>query len=115
MFCWAMALVENPLYTIEMSFNVSGGKAGEILSTAWLFKLSCHRVLGRSKELLDALIPSKIAWIKTFYGKARDLIPNKRYAYGAIYLVYGIWESSRRLGISYMDVRALRLANVPAL
>jgi len=89
-FYWAIALVENPFYTIKLSFNVSGSKAGKILSTAWLFKLSCHRVLGRSKELLDALIPSKIAWIKTFYGEARDLIPNKRYAYGAIYLVYGI-------------------------
>jgi len=103
-FYWAIALVENPLYTIKLSFNASGDKAGKILSTTWLFKLACHRVLDRSKELLDALIPSKIAWIKTFYGEARDLIPNKRYAYGAIYLVYGIWESSRRLGISYMDV-----------
>jgi hypothetical protein len=97
-------LVENTLYTIKFTFNVGGDRAKEILSTAWLFKLACHRVLSRSKELLNALIPSKIAWVKMFYSDARDLIPNKRYAYGAVYLVYGIWESSRRLKIDYRNV-----------
>lgn len=38
-----------------------------------------------------------------FYGDARSFIPNRRYAYGAVYLVYGIWESSRKLGINYRD------------
>jgi len=97
-------LVENPLYTTKLSFNASGDRAKKILSTAWLFKLACHRVLSRSKELLNALIPSKIAWVKMFYSNARDLIPNKRYAYGAVYLVYGIWESSRSLRIDYRNV-----------
>ena len=97
-------MVENPLYTIKLSFNASGDRAKKILSTAWLFKLACHRVLSRSKELLNALIPSKIAWVKMFYSNARDLIPNKRYAYGAVYLVYGIWESSRRLKVDYRCV-----------
>jgi len=97
-------LVENPLYTIKLSFNVSGDRAKKILSTAWLFKLACYRVLSRSKELLNALIPSKIAWVKMFYSDARDLIPNNRYAYGTIYLVYGIWESARELGINYRSV-----------
>jgi hypothetical protein len=101
-------LVENPLYTIKLSFNASGDRAKKILSTAWLFKLACHRVLSRSKELLNALIPSKIAWVKMFYSDARDLIPNKRYAYGAVYLVYGIWESSRRLKVDY---RCVELSN----
>jgi hypothetical protein len=97
-------LVESPLYTIKLSFNASGDRAKGILSTAWLFKLACHRVLSRSKELLNALVPSKIAWIKTFYSDARSLIPNKRYAYGATYLVYGVWESTRELGIDYRSV-----------
>jgi len=97
-------LDENPLYTIKLSFNVSGDRAKKILSTAWLFKLACYRVLSRSKELSNALIPSKIAWVKMFYSNARRLIPNKRYAYGAIYLVYGIWEGARRLGIDYRGV-----------
>jgi hypothetical protein len=97
-------LVENPLYTIKLPFNASGDRAKKILSTAWLFKLACHRVLSRSKELPNALIPSKIAWVKMFYSDARDLIPNKRYAYGAVYLVYGVWESSRRLKVDYKCV-----------
>jgi hypothetical protein len=97
-------LVENPLYTVKLSFNASGDRAKKMLSTAWLFKLACHRVLSKSKELLNALIPSKIAWVKMFYSDARNLIPNKRYAYGAIYLVYGIWESSRRLKVDYRCV-----------
>jgi hypothetical protein len=63
-FYWAIALVENPFYTIKLSFNVSGSKAGKILSTAWLFKLSCHRVLSRSKELLDALIRLKLPGLR---------------------------------------------------
>lgn len=97
-------MVESPLYTIKLAFNVDGDRAKKILSNAWLFKLACHRVLSRSKELLNALISSKIAWIKMFYSDARDLIPNKRYAYGAIYLIYGIWESSRSLKIDYTNV-----------
>jgi hypothetical protein len=97
-------LVENTLYTIKLSFNASGDRAKKILSTAWLFKLACHRVLSKSKELSSALIPSKIAWVKMFYSDARDLIPNKRYAYGAVYLVYGIWEGARKLGIDYRGV-----------
>jgi hypothetical protein len=97
-------LVENAFYTIKLAFNVGGDRARKVLSTAWLFKLACHRVLSRSKELLNALIPSKIAWVKMFYSDARDLIPNKRYAYGAIYLVYGVWESSRSLRIDYRNV-----------
>ena len=101
---WAIALNEILLYTLKLSFNVSGDVARKILSTAWLFKLACHRVLSRSKELEGYLVPSKVAWIKMFYGDARSYIPNKRYAYGAIYLVYGIWESIRKLKLNYTDV-----------
>ncbi len=49
-------------------------------------------------------MPSKVAWLKVFYEDARSLIPNKRYAYGAIYLVYGVWESARRLRVDYSRV-----------
>jgi hypothetical protein len=95
-------LVENAFYTTKLAFNVGGDRARKVLSTAWLFKSACHRVLSRSKELLNALIPSKIAWVKMFYSDARDLIPNKRYAYGAIYLVYGVRVS---LGLISSDVK----------
>ncbi|MCC6034718.1 MAG: hypothetical protein LM567_04390, partial [Desulfurococcaceae archaeon] len=59
-----IALVKSLLCTVKLAFNASGDRAEKILSTAWLFKLACHRVLSRSKELLNALIPSKIAGLK---------------------------------------------------
>ncbi len=100
----AIALKEQPLYTIKLLFNTGGGKAKKILSTAWLFKIACHRVLNKSKQVKDMLMPSKIAWIKMFKNYAYELIPNKRYSYGVVYLIYGIWESVRSLGIDYSDV-----------
>ncbi|PUA32567.1 MAG: hypothetical protein B7O98_05490 [Zestosphaera tikiterensis] len=39
-----------------------------------------------------------------FKDYAYSVIPNKRYSYGAVYIVYGIWESARELGINYGDV-----------
>jgi len=92
------------LYTVRLSFNVSGDTARRILSTAWLFKVACHRVLSVSKDVESSLIPSKVAWIKMFKDYAYSVIPNKRYSYGVVYLVYGIWESARKLGINYGDV-----------
>jgi len=92
------------LYTVKLPFNVSGDTAKGILSTAWLFKIACYRVLSVSKSVGSTLIPSKIAWIKMFKDYAYSVIPNKRYSRGAVYLVYGIWESARKLGINYGDV-----------
>jgi len=97
-------LQEQLLYTLKTSFNTSGEEARKILSTAWLFKMACHRVLNKSKQVGDVLVPSKVAWIKMFKSYAYDVIPNKRYSYGVVYLVYGIWESARSLGIDYNDV-----------
>jgi len=85
-------------------FNASGENAKKVLSTAWLFKIACHEVLNKSKQVRDVLIPSKIAWIKMFKNYAYELIPNKRYSYGVVYLIYGIWESARSLGIDYDNV-----------
>ena len=101
---WAIALNESPLYTLKLSFNASGEAARRILSTAWLFKLACHRVLNKSKGLIDHLVPSKVAWLKVFYDDARAYIPNKRYAYGAVYLVYGVWQSAGELKVDYKNV-----------
>lgn len=95
---------EQPLYTVKLSFNASSEKAKKILSTAWLFKIACHRILSKSKEIKDMLVSSKVAWIKMFKNHAYEIMPNKRYSYGVVYLVYGIWESARRLGINYDDV-----------
>ncbi len=92
------------LYTLKLTFNAEGSTAKKILSTAWLFRIACHRVLGRSKNLRDILVPSKIAWLKMFKDYAYSIIPNKRYSYGVVYLVYGIWESAKRLKIDYNNV-----------
>jgi len=97
-------LKDSALYTVKLSFNVSGDTAKSILSTAWLFKVACHKVLSMSKDAGSSLIPSKVAWIKMFKDYAYSVIPNKRYSYGVVYLVYGIWESARKLGINYGDV-----------
>jgi len=97
-------LKDDVLYTVKLSFNAYGDIAKSILSTAWLFKVACHRVLDMSKSVGNALVSSKVAWNKMFKGYAYSVIPNKRYSYGAVYLVYGIWESARKLGINYGDV-----------
>jgi len=49
------------LYTVELSFNAGGDTARKILSTAWLFKLACHRILSISKDVESSLVPSKVA------------------------------------------------------
>jgi len=89
---------------VKLTFNVDGEKAEKIFSTAWLFKIACHRVLSKSKELRSTLIPSKVAWIKMFKNYAYELIPNKRYSYGVVYLVYGIWESAKKLNVDYNNI-----------
>jgi hypothetical protein len=35
---------------------------------------------------------------------AYEVIPNKRYSYGVVYLVYGVWESARELGVDLGEV-----------
>ena len=85
---------EQPLYMVKLSFNAGGEKAGKISSMEWLFKTACRRALSKSKELRDIPPPSKIAWIKIFKNHTYEIITNKRYSYGAIYLVYGMGRVS---------------------
>ncbi len=93
-----------PYYTVKLSFNASGEAASKLLATAWRFKIATHRVLDAVKRSNDTLVPSKIAWLKLFKPLAYDAIPNKRYSYGVVYLVYGLWESARELGIDVGDI-----------
>jgi len=37
--------------TIRLPFNVDGDVAGELLSTAWLFRVAAHRVLSLAKQM----------------------------------------------------------------
>jgi len=77
--------------------------ARELLSTAWWFKIATHRVLGvaRQQQILPA---TKIGWVNAFRGIAYEIIPNRRYADGAVTLVMGIYESCRALGIDFRSV-----------
>ncbi len=93
-----------PYYTVKLAFNASGEVASKLLSTAWRFRIATHRVLGMVEQYTDSLIPSKVAWLKLFKPLAYEVIPNKRYSYGVVYLVYGIWESARELRVDVRDV-----------
>ena len=93
-----------PYYTVKLAFNASGETASRLLATAWRFKLAAHRVLNAAKQHADLLVPSKIAWLKLFKPLAYEVIPNKRYGYGVVYLVYGIWESTRELRVDFGEV-----------
>jgi len=89
--------------TIRLPFDVNGDAAKELLSTAWLFKIATHRVLSLARQ--QNLLPgSKIGWKNMFRESAYGIIPNRRYADGAVTLVMGIYESCRALGVDFKGV-----------
>jgi len=88
--------------TIKLSFNVDGDVAGELLSTAWLFKVATYRVLSSSQR---GLLPgTRIGWKNIFRQIAYEIIPNRRYADGVAILVMSIYESCRELGVDFESV-----------
>jgi len=89
--------------TLRLPFNINGDMARELLSTAWWFKIATHRVLGvaRQQQILPA---TKIGWVNVFRSIAYEIIPNRRYADGAVTLVMSIYESCRELGIDFRSV-----------
>jgi len=89
--------------TIKLPFNVDGDTAKELLSTAWLFKIATHRVLAVVKQ--QQILPgSRIGWKNAFRRIAYEIIPNRRYADGAVTLVMGVYESCRALGVDFKGV-----------
>jgi hypothetical protein len=89
--------------TLKLPFDVDGDVAKELLSTAWLFKIATHRVLSLARQ--QNLLPgSKISWKNMFRQFAYEIIPNRRYADGAVTLVMGIYESCRALGVDFKGV-----------
>jgi hypothetical protein len=84
-------------------FNASGEDAKLLLSTAWLFKVATHRLFSIVKQM-PILPASDIGWKSTFYKIVYDVIPNRRYSYGAITLVRSIYESCRQLGVDFKSV-----------
>jgi hypothetical protein len=89
--------------TIKLPFNVNGGVAKELLSTAWWFKIAAHRVLALAKRL-QFLPGNKVGWVSVFREIAYGVVPNRRYADGAVTLVMGIYESCRALGVDFRGV-----------
>ena len=89
--------------TVSLSFNVGGDVAKGLLSTAWLFKVATHRVLDLARQS-PVLPATDVGWRNTFRSVAYEVIPNRRYADGAITLVRGIYESCRQLGVDFRGV-----------
>ena len=89
--------------TLRFPFNASGSTAGELLSTAWWFKIATHRLLNVLKQQ-QTLPITTIGWVNTFKDIVYGIIPNYRYATGVITLMMGIYESCRKLGIDFKRV-----------
>ena len=89
--------------TIRFPFNAGGNVAGELLSTAWWFRIAAHRVLSLAKQQ-QVLPGAPVGWRGMFRSVAYGIVPNARYADGVITLVMGIYESCRELGIDFRGV-----------
>jgi len=89
--------------TIQLPFNMNGKVAGELLSTAWLFRIAVHRVLTIAKQQ-EALPRSRIGWERAFHRIAYGATLQSDYADGAVVLVMGVYKSCRRLGIDFRRV-----------
>jgi hypothetical protein len=89
--------------TLAFPFNVCCDVAKRLLSTAWLFKITTHRLFSVAKQS-HVLPGTDIGWKNTFRGIAYEVIPNRRYADGVIALVRGIYESCRQLEVDFKSV-----------
>ncbi|BAA80267.1 hypothetical protein APE_1276 [Aeropyrum pernix K1] len=89
--------------TLTLPFNVGGSVAGDLFSTAWLFKTATHRMLSLAKQT-PILPATDIGWKNTFRKAIYEVIPNRRYVDGVITLVRGIYESCRQLGVGFKEV-----------
>lgn len=89
--------------TLVLPFNVDGIEAKRVLSSAWLFKIASHRLLGVVKQA-PVLPATDIGWKNTFRSIVYEVVPNRRYADGVIVLVRGIYESCRQLGMDFREV-----------
>ena len=89
--------------TLRFPFDANGDVAKELLSTAWWFKVATHRLLSLAKQQ-QSLPGTKLGWINTFRRFAYEIIPNRRYADGAVILVMSIYESCRELDVNFRSV-----------
>jgi len=89
--------------TLVFPFNVCCDVAKRFLSTAWLFKIATHRLLGIVKQA-PVLPGTDIGWKNTFREVVNEVAPNRRYTDGVITLVEGIYESCRQLRVDFKSV-----------
>jgi len=89
--------------TLRLPLNVNGDVVKELLSTAWWFKTATHRILSLAQQH-QSLPGTKFGWMGTFRRFAYEIIPNRRYADGAVTLVMDIYESCRELDVNFRSV-----------
>jgi hypothetical protein len=93
--------------TLKIPFSTDGDTAKDLLTTAQLFRAATQDVLILAKHQRE-LPMGMIGWANTFRGAAYEVIPNRRYADGAVTLVMSIYVACKALGI---DFRSVELSN----
>jgi len=89
--------------TLKIPFSADGDTAKDLLTTAQLFRAATQNVLFLAKHQRE-LPMGMVGWSSTFRGAAYEVIPNRRYADGAVALVLGIYAVCKMLGIDFMSV-----------
>jgi hypothetical protein len=89
--------------TLKLPFSADGDTAKDLLTTAQLFRAAAQNVLILAKHQRE-LPMGMVGWSNTFRGAAYEVIPNRRYADGAVALVMGIYTACRALGIDFRSV-----------
>jgi len=89
--------------TLKIPFSADGDTAKDLLTTAQLFRAATQDVLVLAKHQRE-LPMGMVGWSNTFRGAAYEVIPNRRYADGAVALVMGIYTACKTLGIDFRSV-----------
>jgi len=90
-------------YTMRLPFNACGDEARLLLSTARLFRIAVlylHRLVTEGSPHITSLIALK----RTYRHELQQILPNRRYADGAITLLYAVYESAQALGVPLSDI-----------
>ena len=89
--------------TLTLPFNASGDDARRLVATAGLFRLVALKVF--DAFLRDEKPPlSQFSMYKRYRKIGYEILPNRRYVYGAIDLVYGVIESVNELNQLYKEL-----------
>ena len=90
--------------TLKLPFSVDDeDTARDLVATARLFRDAAQSVLFLAKHQRE-LPMGMIGWSNTFRGSAYEIIPNRRYADGAVALVMSIYTACKALGIDFRSV-----------